>query len=141
MMMLDPYAEYLWYIDYAAVRAGTFKQSISIIVGPFTNDVYDWKMAVSAPYRSQYDRTVKGSIERYETTLAHNDILYSQHDGEETDQYAPKQRHLLTPDEALPIMSDVTRIRELFQPAPVARQRVPVTLWDMLDDEQEDIDE
>jgi hypothetical protein len=67
--------------------------------------------------------------------------LYSQHDGEETDQYAPKQRHLLTPDEALPIMSDVTRIRELFQPAPVARQRVPVTLWDMLDDEQEDIDD
>jgi len=135
-MNLDPDAMYIWYVDYAAVRADTFKQSIGVIVGPFDDEesLRNWLIAVSAPHRTQYDLSHQTVIERYETTLVKHDVLYSLQDGEHTQQYAPAQSHVLTPDAALLTMSNVINILKLFATA-------PVTLWDMMTDTQESINE
>jgi len=132
------------YVRYRSLSLSQHPQrgavSIGIVIGPFrgvtalqrADAVWTWYKQVTDNYPAYWRACLDA------------DISMSHESGSGTEQWAPVQCHILTPDDALPIVQDIARIRELFETepaAPVATQRVPVTLWDMLDDEQEDIDD
>jgi hypothetical protein len=140
---LERSAMYLIYSDAAAARTEHRRHvSIGIVVGPFRGDspqersnaVADWQRVIAAPYAQPGDEPWRHYL-RYKDALRAHSIYYAQDMGPGTEKYAEVQCHLLTPDQALPIMSDMARIRELFATAPVATTPAPVTLWDMMTDD------
>lgn len=106
--------------------------SIGIVIGPFRGDTAQQRAGAIWSWYAQVTDNYPG----YWRTCLAADIAMSHENGAATEQWAPVQCHILTPDAALPVVRDVARIRELFATAPSAApvaERVPLTLWDLLD--------
>lgn len=108
--------------------------SIGIVIGPFrgatavqrADAVWTWYRQVTDNYSAYWQACLDAGV-----AMTHDS-------GAATEQWAPVQCHVLTPDEALPIVQDIARIRELFETPPAAAPvapRVPVTLWDLFGDD------
>ncbi len=127
-------AWYIVYRDRSMVidhRIGTYRSHA--VVGPFAD-----KSAIQQWIDTQIAPTYYGYA-NYVIALNRAEIycMVGEHDW--VQRYIERY-HMLTPDQALPFVRNMARLRDLLiltaLAAPVAN-----TLWNMLDDEQEDIDE
>jgi len=132
------------YVRYRSLSLSQHPQrgavSIGIVIGPFrgvtalqrADAVWTWYKQVTDNYPAYWRACLDA------------DIAMSHESGSGTEQWAPVQCHIMTPDQALPIVRDMARIRELFATAPAAApvaQRVPVTLWDLFGDDDTVVDD
>lgn len=116
-------------IDY---QTATYRATV--VIGPFAD-----KAAISHWIETQVVPTHYGYA-HYLQALSNAEVRFIVGNDTWVQRYCERQ-HVLTPDAALPVVRDIARLRQLILTAPVAITPAPITLWDMMTDTQESINE
>jgi hypothetical protein len=128
-----------WYIVYRdrsmVIDHRTAAYRSHVVVGPFAD-----KAAIQQWIETQIAPTYYGYA-NYVIALNRAEIYWTVGEHDWVQRYIERY-HTLTPDAALPFVRNMARLRDLILTAPAAPVATkPNTLWDMLDDEQEGINE
>ena len=129
----DPY--YLVFRDRSMIidyQTATYRANV--VIGPFAD-----KAATSQWIETQVVSTHYGYA-HYIQALSNAEVCFIVGKDDWVQRNFQRQ-HALTPDAALPVVRDIARLRQLILTAPVATTPAPVTLWDMMTDTQESINE